>query len=86
MRAQLAPEPECARAGSVSLSSGDLAGLKDLRPIVEENLAGLRIQGDVSDAQPTRQKIAGAPQQCVQTRDQLLEIEGFHQIIIGAVA
>ena len=30
MRAQLAPEPECARAGSVSLSSGDLAGLMDV--------------------------------------------------------
>ena len=30
MRARLAPEPVCARAGSVSLSSGDLAGLKDL--------------------------------------------------------
>jgi hypothetical protein len=30
MRARLAPEPVCARAGSVSLSSGDLAGLKDV--------------------------------------------------------
>jgi hypothetical protein len=30
MRTRLAPEPECARAGSVSLSSGDLAGLKDV--------------------------------------------------------
>jgi hypothetical protein len=30
MRARLAPEPECARARSVSLSSGDLAGLKDM--------------------------------------------------------
>jgi hypothetical protein len=30
MRARLAPEPECARAGSVSLSSGDLAGLMDV--------------------------------------------------------
>lgn len=30
MRARLAPEPECARARSVSLSSGDLAGLKDV--------------------------------------------------------
>jgi hypothetical protein len=30
MRARLAPEPECARAGSVTLSSGDLAGLNDV--------------------------------------------------------
>jgi hypothetical protein len=30
MRTRLAPEPECARAGSVSLSSGDLAGLMEV--------------------------------------------------------